>query len=67
MRPGWRIAVAGVQAGSRGSDLTPSLGISVCCGCDPIKNNKKERKEGRKERRTEAHGEQTACPHCRHN
>ena len=31
------IAVAVVQAGSYSSDLTPSLGTSICCRCGPKK------------------------------
>ena len=31
------VAVAVVQAGSCSSDLTPSLGTSKCCRCDPKK------------------------------
>ena len=40
------IAVAAVQAGSRGSDSTPSLGTSKGRGCGP-KNKKKKKKERR--------------------
>ena len=39
------IAVAAVQAGSYGSDSPPSLGTSMCCGCNLKKQ--KDRKEGR--------------------
>ena len=35
MWPRSGIAVAVAQAGSYGSDLTPSLGISICCRCSP--------------------------------
>ena len=38
------IAVATVEAGSCGSDSTPNLGTSMCCGCGP-KKTKKERKK----------------------
>ena len=34
------VAVAVVQAGSCSSDLTPSLGTSVCCGYGPKKTKK---------------------------
>ena len=47
MRLGSCVAV--VQAGGCGSDLTPSLRISVCHGCDPKKlknNNNKKKKQG---------------------
>ena len=50
------IAVAVVQAGSCSSDLTPSLGTSVCRGCGSKKQNKgrkEERKKGKKEGRKE--------------
>ena len=36
------IAVAVMQAGSCRSNLTPSLGTSICCRCDPKKEKKKE-------------------------
>ena len=29
------VAAAGAQAGSYSSNSTPSLGISICCGCGP--------------------------------
>ena len=35
MQLGSHIAVAVVQAGSYRSDLTPSLGTSICFGCGP--------------------------------
>ena len=46
-RPGsglwlWRI-------GSCSSDLTPSLGTSICCGCSPKKRGKKKKKKKKKE------------------
>ena len=41
MRLGSRVAVA--LAGSYGSDLTPSLGTSTCCGSGPRKDKKKKR------------------------
>ena len=44
MRLGSRVTGALVQAGSCISDLTPSLGTSMCCGCSP-KMQKKKRKE----------------------
>ena len=44
-----RIAVAVGQAGSCSSDLTPSLGTSICHGCCPKKQKKK--KDFPKERR----------------
>ena len=34
------VAVAVVQAGGYGSDLTPSPGTSTCCGCGPKKTKK---------------------------
>ena len=34
------IAVAVVEASSYSSDLTPSLGTSMCCGCGPKKKKK---------------------------
>ena len=41
MRPGSPVSVALVQAGSCSSDLTPSLGVYICCGCSPRKQRKK--------------------------
>ena len=38
---GFPIAVAVVQAGSSSSNLTHSLGTSICCGCGPKKRKKK--------------------------
>ena len=35
------IAVSVVSAGSCSSDLTPSLGTSMCCGCSPKKTKDK--------------------------
>ena len=40
-RLGSGIAAAVVQAGSCSSDLTPSLGTSICRGCGPKKTKKK--------------------------
>ena len=48
-RLGSHNAVAVVQASSYRSDLTPSLGISICRGCSP-KKTKKEKKKKRKRR-----------------
>ena len=45
MRLGSCIAVVVAQAGSCSSDLTPSLGISVCCGCGPKMQKEEERKK----------------------
>ena len=39
------IAVAVVQAGSYSSDLTPSLGTSLCLGCGPKKQKIKIKNE----------------------
>ena len=36
------VAVALVQAGSRSSDWTPSLGTSICHACDPKKTKKEK-------------------------
>ena len=45
MRLGFSMAVAVVQPSSYSSNLTPSLGTSICCGCSPKKTKrKKERK-----------------------
>ena len=41
-RLGSGVAVAVVEAGSYSSDWTPSLGTSICRGCSPKKQNKKE-------------------------
>ena len=41
MRLGSDVAVAVVQASSCGSDLTPSLGISICHTCSPKKKKKR--------------------------
>jgi len=38
---GFGIAVAVVEAGSYSSDLTPSLGTSICHGCERKKESKK--------------------------
>ena len=38
------IAVAVMQASSRSSDLTPSLGTSICHVCSPTKGRKKEKR-----------------------
>ena len=32
-----------VKAGSCGSDLTPGLGTSICCGWSPEKQKKKKK------------------------
>ena len=42
MRLGSRIAVVVVQAGSCRSELTPSLGTSICHGYDPKKTENKK-------------------------
>ena len=47
---GSHVAVAMAVAGSCSSNLTPSLGTSICLGHGP-KKQKKERKEGREEGR----------------
>ena len=39
-----RVTVAVMQAGSYKSDLTPSLGTSICCGCGPKKLRKKKKR-----------------------
>ena len=41
MQLGSRIAVAVAVAGSHSSDLTPSLGTSICHGCSPKKQKTK--------------------------
>ena len=46
MQLGSDIAVAVAVAGNYSSDLTPSLGTSICCWCGP----KKEKKERERER-----------------
>ena len=43
MQLGSRVAVAVVQASSYSSDLTPSLGTSICCWFSP--KNKQTKKE----------------------
>ena len=45
------MAVAVAQASSYISDLTPSLGTSMCHRCDPKKTKSKRKKEGRKKRK----------------
>ena len=40
---GPHVAVAVAQEGSCSSDLTPSLGTSICLRCSPEKEKKKER------------------------
>ena len=42
MRLGSHVAVAVVLAGSCSSNLTPSLGTSMCHGCGPKKEKKKK-------------------------
>jgi len=42
MQLGSGVAVAVAQAGSCSSDLTPSLGTSICHGCGPKKTEKKK-------------------------
>ena len=42
-RPGSGIAVAVVKAGSCSSNWTPSLGTSICHGCDQKKKKKKKK------------------------
>ena len=37
------VAVAVVQAGGYSSDLTPSMGSSICCGCGLIRAKKKKK------------------------
>ena len=44
MQLGSGIAVAVVWAGSYSSDLTPSLGTSICRECGPKKTKKKKKK-----------------------
>ena len=36
------VAVAVVQASGYISDLTPSMGTSICCGCSPKKRKEEE-------------------------
>ena len=38
------VAVAVAKASSYTSDLAPSWGTSICCGCDPKKTKKKKKK-----------------------
>ena len=42
---GSRVAVALAKASSCSSDLTPSLGTSICCGCGPRKDRKRKEKK----------------------
>ena len=42
---GSSVAVAVAVAGSSSSDLTPSLGLSICCRCGPKKASKGKKKE----------------------
>ena len=42
------ITVAVTVAGSCSSDLTPSLGISICCRCNPKKQKTKNKKQNPK-------------------
>ena len=55
MRLGSGVAMAVVQASSSTSDLTPSLGISICCkyGLKKPKKKKKKKKKREKERERE--------------
>ena len=41
-RLGSGVAMTVVQADSCSSDLTPSQGISICCGCGPKRQKKKK-------------------------
>ena len=43
MQLGSQVALAVVQTGSYNSDSTPSLGTSICCGCN-AKKQKKQKK-----------------------
>ena len=47
------IAVVVAKASSCSSDLTPSLGISICCKCGPKKkrNNKDKKKQKKKKKK----------------
>ena len=45
------VAVAVVEAGSYSSDLTPSLGTSISCGCSTKKTKKKKEKKEREMKR----------------
>ena len=42
-RLGSDVAVAVVKASSYSSDLTPTLGTSICRGCGPEKKKRKEK------------------------
>ena len=44
---GSHVTVAVVQAGSCGSNLTPSLGTYTCHGCDPKKKKKKKNRKNK--------------------
>ena len=44
MRLRFGVAVAVVQASSYRSDVTPSLGTSICRGCSPLKKQKQQKK-----------------------
>ena len=48
MRLGSGVAVAVVWAGSYSSDSAPSLGTSICHGCDPKKTKDKKKKKEKK-------------------
>ena len=37
------------QADEYSSNVTPSLGTSICCGCGPKKKKKKKKKERKKD------------------
>ena len=41
MQLGSHVAVAVVETGSCSSDLTSSVGTSLCCRCSPTKKKKK--------------------------
>ena len=45
LESGVAVAVAVAVAGSYSSDLTPSLGISICHRCSPKKQRKKKERK----------------------
>ena len=59
MRLGSHVAVAVVEACSCSSDLTPSLGTSICLRFSLKKTKKKKRKE----RKNEERNQKMFCPY----
>ena len=52
------VAVAVVQAGGCSSDLTPSMGSSICCGCGLLRAKKQNKtKQNKTKTKTKKQGD----------